>query len=91
MLLGFLLGAVVVGWLVYLFARSRRYSRMYSFLKDRVMEAEDKTLNVTHALTDLENRFGPIDEEGWGRINDLRASDKKIGFYEDDFLYWKAS
>lgn len=46
---------------------------------------------MTHALNDLEALYGPIDEDVWSKINDLRASDKKIGYYEDDFLYWKAT
>lgn len=46
---------------------------------------------MTHALNDLEALYGPIDEDIWSKINDFRASDKKIGYYEDDFLYWKAT
>ncbi len=64
---------------------------MYQFLKDRTLQAEDKTLNITHTLTDLQAAFGPVNEISWNKINDLRASDKKIGYYEDDFLYWKAA
>jgi hypothetical protein len=49
----------------------------------------DETLNVTHAMADLEAAFGTIDEQTWDKINEVRTNKKEIGYYEDDFLYWK--
>ena len=40
-------------------------------------------------MVDLEAEFGQIDEETWKKINEVRTGQKEIGFYEDDFLYWK--
>lgn len=66
-------------------------SKMYNFLKEKVMAAPNKLLNVTHTLPELESNFGPINEEIWAKINDLRAKERQIGYFEDDFLYWKMS
>lgn len=90
-ILGCLVGVGVLAWLGWIFTRSRRSSRIYRYLKECVMEAEDKTLNISLARPDLENRFGAITNEEWDRIDGVRASDKKIAYFEDDFLYWKAS
>ena len=89
--IGFIAGVVGVAYVVLYFNKSRKYKSMYNYLKDKVFEASDKTINVTHTLNDLEALYGPIDENIWSKINDLRASDKKIAYYEDDFLYWKAT
>lgn len=51
--LGCLLGLVVIIWITILVVKSRRYSRIYDYLKQCVMEAEDKTLNITLARNDL--------------------------------------
>ena len=74
-----------VRWL----GRKRKIQKMYNFLKGRVLAAPDTTLNVTHTMVDLEAEFGQIDEETWKKINEVRTGQKEIGFYEDDFLYWK--
>ena len=89
--IGFIAGVIGVAYVVLYFNKSRKYKSMYNYLKDKVFEASDKTINVTHTLNDLVALYGPIDENIWSKINDLRASDKKIGYYEDDFLYWKAT
>ena len=62
---------------------------MYDFLRKRVLAATDHTLNVTHTMVDLEREFGDIDETTWNKINELRTAQREIGYYEDDFLYWK--
>jgi len=62
---------------------------MYNFLRDKVMASPDETLNVTHAMADLEAQFGTIDEQTWEKINEVRTNKKEVGYYEDDFLYWK--
>jgi hypothetical protein len=66
-----------------------RVGKMYDFLRLKVLAAPEQILNVTHTMADLEAEFGAIDEQTWGRINDVRTSRKEIGYFEDDFLYWK--
>jgi hypothetical protein len=58
-----------------------RISNMYNFLKEKVMAAPNKLLNVTHAMPELESSFGPINEEIWAKINDLRAKERQIGYF----------
>lgn len=82
-------GLAVVGFVVYWWRESTRYSTMYGFLKERLMAAPDRVLNITHTLPELEREFGTINEAIWDKVNDVRAAEKQIGFYEDDFLYWK--
>jgi hypothetical protein len=48
-----LLGLALAGWLGYFLMRSRRSSRIYSYLKECVMSAQDKTLNISLARDDL--------------------------------------
>jgi hypothetical protein len=47
------LGLALAGWLGYFLMRSRRSSRIYSYLKECVMSAQDKTLNISLARDDL--------------------------------------
>ncbi len=54
-----------------------------------MLESPNQTLNIPYALEEVREKYGPVDEEGWNKINDIRAKEKKIGYYEDDFLYWK--
>ncbi len=57
-----LMGAGVLLWLGSLLVRSRRSSHIYNYLKQCVMDAEDKTLNISLARSDLETRFGAISD-----------------------------
>ena len=85
-ILSVLVGFAIIGvW----FTRRRRVGLMYNFLRDKVMASPDETLNVTHAMADLEAQFGTIDEQTWEKINEVRTNKKEVGYYEDDFLYWK--
>ena len=49
-----LLGLVAFFVLYLYFSRSNRYTKMYKFLRERVLDAPNLTLNVTHTMTDLE-------------------------------------
>lgn len=51
--LGCLLGIAVIIWIALLMVKSRRSSHIYNYLKQCVMEAEDKTLNISLARNDL--------------------------------------
>jgi hypothetical protein len=48
-----LVGLAVLCWVGWLVARSRRSSKIYNYLKECVMAAEDKTLNISLARADL--------------------------------------
>ena len=81
---------VVVLWFgMRWFNRKRKIDKMYNYLREKVIAAPEETLNVTHTMVDLESEFGRIDEDTWKKINEVRTGRKEIGFYEDDFLYWK--
>ena len=86
-----MLGGVVVAWITRWWLQYRKIGQMYSFLKAQVKSSLNQTINITHTIPELEARFGRIDEQIWEKVNDLRASEGQIGFYEDDFLYWKQS
>jgi hypothetical protein len=51
--LGCLLGIAIIIWIALLVVKSRRSSRIYNYLKQCVMEAEDNTLNISLARNDL--------------------------------------
>lgn len=70
------LGLVAVLIIAYWITKKRRVSKMYQFLRERVLAAPDETLNVTHAMADLEGEFGQIDEQTWLTINEIRAKGK---------------
>ena len=53
------------------------------------MANSDKVLNITHIMPELADRFGVINDDTWEKVNDVRAAQKQIGFYEDQFLFWK--
>lgn len=35
------------------------------------------------------NGIGNVDEETWKLVDSMRVAEQKIGYYEDDNLYWK--
>ena len=48
-----LVGLITVGLICGWFLKRQKINKMYNFLRDKVMAAPDKTLNVTHTLADL--------------------------------------
>jgi hypothetical protein len=85
-----MIAALVLFGIVFVwYSKKSRISKMYEFLRQKVLAAPDQILNVTHTMTDLESEFGMMDEKTWEKINEVRTSYREIGFYEDDFLYWK--
>jgi len=47
------IGIIVVMALYWKIMKVRRISQMYTFLKDRVLQAPEKLLNITHTIPDL--------------------------------------
>ena len=85
----FLVGAIAFGLVLRWYGKRRRINKIYEYLREKVINSPEQTLNVTHTMVDLEALFGAIDEVTWDKLNDVRTGRKEIGYYEDDFLYWK--
>jgi len=52
---------IIIGFLYGKYAKYRRQRNIYRYLKECVAVADNKILNVTHALTDVRSKFGEID------------------------------
>jgi hypothetical protein len=56
-------------------------------LKNKVME--ENKVNVTLLNDQIKLDFGAIDQNIWIKIDEERQKDGRIGYFEDEFLFWK--
>ena len=81
---------LIIGGISYAFFSRKLESQaeeIYYELKNKIIS--EKILNISHEMRDLETKYGNISEGLWARVDALRSKEKKIGYYTEDFIYWK--
>ena len=83
----FVLLSILAGWYSTVYARERKVKEIYQYLKNKVME--ENKVNVTLLNDQIKLDFGAIDQNIWIKIDEERQKDGRIGYFEDEFLFWK--